>query len=233
MTKPAGGGPDPSARRHANRVVRSLTKLYPDVECGLAHRNAFELLVATVLSAQCTDARVNLVTPGLFARFPDARSMAVASPDDVEALIHSTGFFRAKARNLIALAARIVERHGGEVPRELDSLTDLAGVGRKTAHVVLGNAFGIPSGVVVDTHVKRLAFRLGMTTSRDPVIIERDLCGLVPRTGWIDLSHRLIDHGRRTCVALRPRCDRCALEPLCPKQGVAPSPMQSGNPRPK
>ncbi len=231
--KPAGDLPDPGARRHANRVVRSLTKLYPDVECGLAHRNAHELLVATVLSAQCTDTRVNLVTPGLFARFSDARSMAGASPADVEALIHSTGFFRAKARNLIALSARIVERHGGEVPRDLDALTDLPGVGRKTAHVVLGNAFGIPSGVVVDTHVKRLAYRLGMTTSRDPVIIERDLCGLVPRSGWIDLSHRLIDHGRRICVALRPRCDRCALEPLCPKHGVAPSRMQSGNPQPE
>ena len=178
MTKPAGDGPDPGARRHANRVVRALVKLYPTVECGLAHRNAYELLVATVLSAQCTDARVNLVTPRLFARFPDARSMAAASPEDVEALIHSTGFFRAKARNLIALSARIVERHGGEVPRELDALTDLPGVGRKTAHVVLGNAFGIPSGVVVDTHVKRLAYRLGMTNSRDPVQIERDLCAI-------------------------------------------------------
>ncbi|MEJ7637569.1 MAG: endonuclease III [Singulisphaera sp.] len=188
--------------------------------------------MATVLSAQCTDARVNLATPGLFARFPDARSMAGASPGDVEALIHSTGFFRAKARNVIALSARIVERHEGEVPRDLDSLTDLPGVGRKTAHVVLGNAFGIASGVVVDTHVKRLAYRLGMTSSRDPVIIERELCGLVPRSGWIDLSHRLIDHGRRTCLALRPRCDRCALEPLCPRRGVAPSSMRSGNPPP-
>jgi len=228
--KPAGDMPDPGARRHANRVVRTLTKLYPDVECGLAHRNAHELLVATVLSAQCTDARVNQVTPGLFARFPDARSMAGALPGDVEALIHSTGFFRAKARNVIALSARIVERHEGEVPRELDVLTDLPGVGRKTAHVVLGNAFGIPSGVVVDTHVKRLAYRLGMTTSRDPAVIERDLCELVPRSGWIDLSHRLIDHGRRTCLALRPRCGQCALEPLCPRQGVAPSTMRSGDP---
>ena len=147
----------------------------------------------------------------------------------MEALIHSTGFFRAKARNLVALAARIVERHGGEVPRDLDALTDLPGVGRKTAHVVLGNAFGIASGVVVDTHVKRLAYRLGLTTSRDPVVIERELCGLVPRAGWIDLSHRLIEHGRRTCLALRPRCERCALEPLCPKRGVAPSPMRPGN----
>lgn len=233
MTKPEMEVPDPVARRHANRVVRSLKKLYPTVECGLAHRNAYELLVATVLSAQCTDARVNLVTPGLFARFPDARSMAGASTEDVEALIHSTGFFRAKARNLITLSAQIVEKHEGEVPRELDALTDLPGVGRKTAHVVLGNAFGIPSGVVVDTHVKRLAYRLGMTTSPDPVVIERDLCGLVPRSGWIDLSHRLIDHGRRICLALRPRCAQCALAPVCPRQGVSPSPMRSGNASPE
>jgi endonuclease III len=233
VTKPEGEGPDPGARRHANRVVRALVKLYPTVECGLAHRNAYELLVATVLSAQCTDARVNMVTPPLFARFPDARSMAAASTEDVEALIHSTGFFRAKARNLIALSARLVERHGGEVPRDLDALTDLPGVGRKTAHVVLGNAFGIASGVVVDTHVKRLAYRLGMTKSQDPVVIERDLCASVPRSGWIDLSHRLIDHGRRICLALRPRCDRCALEPLCPKRGITPSTVQSGNPPPE
>jgi endonuclease III len=233
VTKTAGQGTDPEARRHANRVVRALVKLYPTVECGLAHRNAYELLVATVLSAQCTDARVNMVTPPLFARFPDARSMAAASTEEVEALIHSTGFFRAKARNLIALSARLVERHGGEVPRDLDALTDLPGVGRKTAHVVLGNAFGIASGVVVDTHVKRLAYRLGMTKSRDPVQIERDLCASVPRSGWIDLSHRLIDHGRRICLALRPRCDRCALESLCPKRGVTPSTVQSGNPPPE
>jgi endonuclease-3 len=211
-------------------VVRALVKLYPTVECGLAHRNAFELLVATVLSAQCTDARVNLVTPVLFARFPDARSMAAASPGDVEALIHSTGFFRAKARNLIALSARLVEKHEGEVPQNLDALTDLPGVGRKTAHVVLGNAFKIPSGVVVDTHVKRLAYRLGMTTSQDPAVIECDLCAQVPRSGWIDLSHRLIDHGRRICLALRPRCAQCALEPLCPRRGVTPSPVKLGNP---
>ena len=233
MRKPAGDAPDPEARRHAGRVVRALVKLYPTVECGLAHRNAFELLVATVLSAQCTDARVNLVTPGLFARFPDARSMAGASPDEVEALIHSTGFFRAKARNLIALAAQIVETHGGEVPQDLGALTDLPGVGRKTAHVVLGNAFGIPSGVVVDTHVKRLAYRLGMTTSQDPAVLERELSGLVPRSGWIDLSHRLIDHGRRICPALRPRCEQCALLPLCPRRGVAPSPVRTGNPSPE
>lgn len=225
--------PDPGARRHANRVVRSLTKLYPTVECGLAHRNAYELLVATVLSAQCTDARVNLVTPTLFARFPDARAMAGASLADVEALIHSTGFFRAKAKNLIALSAQIVEKHGGEVPRDLEALTSLPGVGRKTAHVVLGNAFRVPSGVVVDTHVKRLAYRLGMTSSTDPVVIERELCGLVPRSGWIDLSHRLIDHGRRTCMALRPRCDRCELASLCPKRGVSATPMRSGNPLPE
>jgi len=204
----------------AKQVVRALIRLYPTVECALVHRNPYELLVATILSAQCTDARVNLVTPALFARYPDAKALASAELADVEELIHSTGFFRAKAKNLIAMGTQVVALHGGEIPRDLEALTALPGVGRKTAHVVLGNAFGIASGVVVDTHVKRLSFRFGLTTSRDPVVIERELVRLIPRREWVDFSHRLIEHGRRTCVAIRPRCDDCALAAICPKAGV-------------
>jgi endonuclease-3 len=178
------------------------------------------LIVATILSAQCTDARVNRVTPALFARYPDARALARADAPELEALIHSTGFFRAKAKHLLGMATALVQRHGAAVPRDLDALTALPGVGRKTAHVVLGTAFGIASGVVVDTHVKRLAFRLGLTEATDPTIIERDLARLVPRPRWIMLSHWLITHGRTTCTALRPRCTACALERICPKRGT-------------
>jgi endonuclease-3 len=186
------------------------------------HCGPFELLVATILSAQCTDARVNQVTPSFFARFPNARALAGADVAEVEALIHSTGFFRAKAKSLVGMARELVARHGGEVPADLDALTALPGVGRKTANVVLGTAFGIASGVVVDTHVKRLAFRLGLTQNQDPTQIERDLIRLIPQKQWVNLSHRLIVHGRRTCAALRPKCRECALEPICPKVGVSP-----------
>lgn len=203
------------------RVVLALAATYPDAFCALVHRNAYELLVATILSAQCTDARVNLVTPALFARFPDAAHLATAEPEEVETLIHSAGFYRAKAKNLIGMANVVVARHGGEIPRKLEDLIELPGVGRKTAHVVLGNAFGIASGVVVDTHVKRLSFRLGMTDATDPEKIERDLNATVSRKDWVDLSHRLIAHGRAICVAIRPRCSLCELEPICPKHGVA------------
>jgi endonuclease-3 len=212
--------PDPERRRRAGRVVRALARLYPEARCALEFRDAYQLIVATILSAQCTDARVNRVTPALFARFPHARELALADVSELEALIHSTGFFRAKAKHLIGMAAGLVQHHGGEVPRDLDALTALPGVGRKTAHVVLGTAFGIASGVVVDTHVKRLAFRLGLTEATDPAVIERDLAHLVPRSRWILLSHWLITHGRTTCTALRPRCGACALEGLCPKRGV-------------
>jgi endonuclease-3 len=211
-------------KRQATRVVRRLQQLYPDVTCALHHRNAFELLVATILSAQCTDVRVNLVTPTLFARMPDAPALAQAEQADVEALIYTTGFFRAKARNLVAMARQIVALHQGEVPRDLDALTALPGVGRKTANVVLGTAFGLATGVVVDTHVKRLARRLGLTASTDPKVIERELMAIVPRKQWIDLSHRLIVHGRKVCFARRPRCADCALAPICPKTGVVPPP---------
>lgn len=212
--------PDPARKAHAGRVVRGLARLYPEAACALHHRDPFELIVATILSAQCTDARVNQVTPALFARYPDPAALAGADPADLEAIIHSTGFFRAKARNLIGMARELVDRHGGRVPAELEALTALPGVGRKTAHVVLGTAFGIPSGVVVDTHVKRLAYRLGLTDATDPEVIERDLAAVVPRRHWIDLSHRLILHGRSTCAARKPRCAACGLGAICPRRGL-------------
>lgn len=208
-------------RSHAQTVLTTLHELYPDARCALNHESPFQLLVATILSAQCTDARVNLVTPALFERFPDAKRLALAEQAEVESLIRSAGFFRAKARNLIAAAQRLATQHDGEVPTDLDSLTGMPGVGRKTANVVLGNAFGLATGVVVDTHVKRLAFRLGLTRSTDPAVIERDLMALIPQGEWIDFSHRLILHGRAVCQARRPRCGECGLATICPKTGVA------------
>ncbi len=219
------------ARARAARLVPALIALYPEVRCALVHRNPFELLVATVLSAQCTDVRVNLVTPALFARYPDAKALVVAEAGELEGLIRPTGFFRAKAKNLLGLAAMLVERHGGEVPADLEALTDLPGVGRKTAHVVLGNAFGVASGVVVDTHVKRLAKRLGLTARVDPVQVEVDLAKVVPRAEWINFSHRLIEHGRQTCLARRPRCPACALLELCPRRGLPPLAGDAAEPR--
>ncbi len=214
---------DPDRRAQARRVVRTLARLFPDALCALHHHDPFELIVATILSAQCTDARVNLVTPALFARFPDAKALAGAEPTEVETLIHSTGFYRAKARNLIGMATQLVARHGGTVPPDLDALTALPGVGRKTANVVMGTAFGHPSGVVVDTHVKRVSYRLGLTDSTDPVAIERDLIAIVPKKEWIALSHRLILHGRETCFARKPACSRCEMAAFCPRRGVTSS----------
>jgi endonuclease III len=228
---PRTSRPSPQRKALAVEVVRGLNALYPTPVCALVHRNPFELLVATILSAQCTDARVNLVTPALFARYPDAKKLARADLADVEAIIHSTGFFRAKAKNLVAMASALVADHGGEVPEDLDALTDLPGVGRKTAHVVLGTAFAHPSGVVVDTHVKRLAFRLGLTRSDDPAVIEHELAALVPRDEWINFSHRLIDHGRKVCFARKPDCEHCGLNAICPKRGVATGLRKSGRPR--
>ena len=219
MAKPAR--PTPRRKALASQVVQRLAALYPTPRCALVHRDAFELLVATILSAQCTDARVNQVTPALFARYPDAATLADADLADVEALIHSTGFFRAKAKNLVAMASALVADHQGEVPDDLNALTHLPGVGRKTANVVLGTAFGVPSGVVVDTHVKRLTFRLGLTRSEDPIVIEHEMARLLPRDEWINFSHRLIEHGRKVCIARRPRCEDCPLNDICPKQGVA------------
>jgi endonuclease-3 len=224
---PPAPGPSPALKKHAGKVNRALIALYPSVRCALDHQTPFQLLVATVLSAQCTDERVNKVTPALFARFPDPATLAVADLTEVEKLIYTTGFFRAKAKNLVALARAIVAQHAGEVPKDLDALTNLPGVGRKTAHVVLGVAFAIPSGVVVDTHVKRLSFRLGLTERTEPERIERDLAAILPRKHWIDFSHRLITHGRATCSALRPRCAECALAAICPRIGVeSPKPRK-------
>jgi endonuclease-3 len=210
-----------AARRALAAVVwERLVAEYPDAHCELDHRNAFELLCATILSAQCTDARVNQVTPALFARYPDAAALAVAEPADVEALVRSTGFFRAKARALVGMAQALVAEHGGEVPASLEALVPLPGVGRKTANVILGNAFGINAGIVVDTHVQRLARRLGLTREPDPVRIERALLPLFPQAGWALLSHLLIWHGRRVCLARTPACDRCLLADVCPSAGV-------------
>ncbi len=205
---------------HTGHVVTALEREYPDAVCALIHANPYQLLVATILSAQCTDARVNMVTPELFRRYPDARRLAAAIPDELEALIRPTGFFRAKARHLLAMAGQVVERHGGRIPDDLAALTALSGVGRKTANVVLGTAFGRAEGIVVDTHVKRLARRLGLAKGKTPEQIERELMQTVPPDRWVDLSHRLIQHGRRVCAARRPKCGVCSLSELCPRVGV-------------
>jgi len=209
------------AKRHASRVLRRLKAAYPDVHCALAFKNPLELLVATILSAQCTDTRVNIVTKDLFREYTSAAAFAAAPLHDLERAIQSTGFFRMKAKSIKSACADIVEKHGGQVPRDLESLVKLRGVGRKTGNVVLGTAYGIPSGVVVDTHVTRLSRRLGLTRNTDAVKIERDLMALVPKREWIDFSHRLIAHGRQICLARKPRCEICPLAEVCPKIGVA------------
>jgi endonuclease-3 len=206
-------------KAQARRIVRTLARLYPDARCSLDYQSPYQLLVATILSAQCTDVRVNLVTPAFFFRFPDAHALARAAQSEVESLIRSTGFYRNKAKNLIACAKALVAKHGGEAPGTLDELVPLPGVGRKTANVVLGNAFGVP-GMVVDTHVARLARRLGLTRHENAEKIEQDLMTLVPAQEWVALGHRLIAHGRQVCIAQRPRCERCALAEFCPKVGV-------------
>ena len=203
-------------KARTEEIIRRLHIEHPDAHCALDHRNAYELLVATILSAQCTDERVNQVTPALFAKHPDARSLAAEEQETLELLIKPTGFFRNKAKSLLGMARAVVERHGGEVPKTMDELRDLPGVGRKTANVVLGNAFGIDEGVVVDTHVRRLSQRLGLTKHDDPEKIEQDLMELVPREEWTDFSHLLIFHGRRVCHARKPKHDQCAICELCP-----------------
>ena len=215
--KPPSRRPEPGAKRQsrAAAVLQRLEDEYPEAHCALTHVNPLQLLVATILSAQCTDARVNMVTPGLFKRFPDARAFAEAEPAELEELIRSTGFFHNKARNIIGCCQALVMRHGGKVPADLEQLVALPGVGRKTANVVLGNAFGIP-GVVVDTHVTRLSQRLGLTSQEDPNKIEIDLMELVPRDKWTLVAHLLIEHGRRVCNARAPRCAACVLGDLCP-----------------
>lgn len=209
-------------KRHARKVVKVLKQHYPDAECALHHETPFQLTVATILSAQCTDERVNSVTPMLFAVFPDASSLAKGTQKEVETIVKPLGFFRAKATNLRGMAQRLVEVYGGELPQTLDELISLPGVGRKTANVVLGTAFGIPSGVVVDTHVRRISNLLGLTESNNPEIIERDLMAVLPKKEWIDYSHRMIHHGRRICIARRPKCPECPLLSICPRIGLPP-----------
>ena len=213
---------DPRLREKALKVLDILEKAYPEAQCALNFANPFQLLVATILSAQCTDQQVNRVTLGLFQNFPDAETLAEADPSELENLIRPTGFFRNKARNLTACARALVERHGGRVPETLEELVLLPGVGRKTANVVLGNVFKVP-GMVVDTHVKRVAFRLGWTGKSDPGKIERELCGLLPVEKWIQAGHILIFHGRRICKAPTPLCSRCPVQDFCPRAGVKKS----------
>ena len=197
-----------------------LTEEYPDARCALTHTNAYQLGVATILSAQTTDERVNMVTPVLFERYPTPTHLADARPEDVEEIIHSTGFFRNKTKNIIGFAQGVTDRHGGDVPRTMKELTALPGVGRKTANVILGNAFGISEGVVVDTHVKRISTLLGFTKEKTPEKIEKDLMGLFPEDRWTLLSHLLIFHGRQVCIARRPRCEACVMSHLCPSSRV-------------
>ncbi|MCG3181619.1 MAG: Endonuclease III [Phycisphaerae bacterium] len=205
-------------KARAARIVRSLHRLYPDAECSLDHVNPLQLLVATILSAQCTDERVNKVTPSLFARFPDAKAFADADIADLEEAVRSTGFYRNKARSIQNACRDIVSRHGSQVPRTMEELTRLAGVGRKTANVILGVAFGDAVGVVVDTHVGRLARRMALTgkDQQDPEKVERNLMDVVARKEWIFLAHALIQHGRRVCDARKPDCNACSLSDLCP-----------------
>ena len=208
---PAGERP-----AHARDVFALLKTAHPDAHCELDHETPFQLLVATILSAQCTDKRVNMVTPLLFRTYPTPASLADAPPERLEEIIKSTGFFRNKAKSLIALGKALVERHGGDVPDSMEALVKLPGVGRKTANVILGNAFQKNEGVVVDTHVTRLSMRLGLTKHTDPVKIEEDLMPLVPRDEWAMLAHVLIFHGRRVCEAKVPKCEICTLAGICP-----------------
>jgi endonuclease-3 len=206
-------------RRRARRIARALARLYPDARCSLDHDGPLQLLVATILSAQCTDVRVNQVTPALFRRYPDTHAFAGADQAELEALIQSTGFFRNKAKNIIACCRQLVEQHGGEVPGSMEELVPLAGVGRKTANVILGNAFGVP-GLPVDTHVGRLSQRMGLTEHADPVRIEEELTALLPPTEWTAFGHRMIYHGRQVCHSRKPLCEGCELASLCPRIGT-------------
>ena len=211
----------PTEKRRAARIVGVLKKEYPEARCSLDHTNALELLVATILSAQCTDERVNVVTSQLFRKYRTWEDYASAPPDELERDIRPTGFFRNKAKSIQGACRRIGERHGGRVPRSMEELLELPGVARKTANVVLGNAYHVASGVVVDTHVARLSARLGLSNEKAPEKIERDLVGLLPESDWIDFSHLLIAHGRKVCKARNPLCGECVLAKLCPSAFAA------------
>jgi len=212
--------PAPALVRRTRQIVQRLKKAYPDAHCELHHRNSLELLMATILSAQCTDERVNKVTPALFARCRTAKDYAEISTVELEGLIRTTGFFRAKAKSILGCAQALLARHQGEVPRTMEELHRLPGVGRKTANVVLGNAFNLAEGIVVDTHVGRLSRRMGLTRHHDPVKVEQALIRIVPKEDWTLFSHLLIWHGRRRCSARKPDCTHCEIQNLCPKRGV-------------
>jgi endonuclease III len=209
----------PKADR-APEIYRRLARAYPDAHCALDFNDPFQLTVATILSAQCTDKRVNMVTPELFRRYPTAADLAAADPADVENIIRSTGLFRAKTKSLIGMASAVDETHRGTIPADMDALVALPGVGRKTANVVLGNAFATNVGVVVDTHVTRVSRRLALTRQTDPVKIEQDLMKLFPKQNWTMLSHLFIEHGRQVCVARKPKCETCPLSDICPSSSV-------------
>ena len=212
--KQSGKQPGTDPKRVA-AILAKLDEGYPEATCALLHQNPFQLLIATILSAQCTDVRVNMVTPVLFKKYPSPEAFAFATPNDLENEIRSTGFFRNKTKSILGASKKIAEEFGGQVPKTMEQLLTLPGVARKTANVVLGTAFGIAAGVVVDTHVQRLAGRLDLTKNTDPQKIEQDLMKVIPREKWIAFSHQLIWHGRRVCQARKPRCSECILEPLC------------------
>ncbi len=214
--------PNDETRSRAKKVVRGLKRAYPDAECALHHDGPFQLLAATILSAQCTDERVNMVTPALFEKFPTAEKLSGGRIRDIERIVKSTGFFRSKAKSLKGMAKGLVRDHSGEFPQNVEDLILLPGVGRKTANVVLGVCFGIASGVVVDTHVKRISNLLGLTTEANPEKIEQDLITLLPKKEWIEYSHRVIHHGRKICIARRPQCRECPLLACCQRVGLPP-----------
>ena len=220
MPKPAAPRRKRPTPERAREIYDRLVEHYPDAKCALDYRTPYQLLVATILSAQCTDKRVNMVTPALFKRYRTPAAMADANPEELEEMIKSTGFYRNKTKSLVGMSRALVERHRGRVPEELDALVKLPGVGRKTANVVLGNAFDLNEGVVVDTHVARLSQRLGFTRQTDPVKIEQDLMRLFPSERWTMLAHLLIEHGRRICVARKPKCESCFLNDVCPSSRV-------------
>jgi endonuclease-3 len=216
------------------KIAELLAQRWPDAVVELDHKDAYQLLVATILSAQSTDKLINTVTPGLFAKYPDANALAGADQLQLERQIHSTGFFRNKAKSLLGMARAVMERHGGQIPATMDELVELPGVARKTANVVLGEGMGINAGVVVDTHVTRLAARLGLSKQTDPVKIEQDLMALVPQDQWTKFGQRLIWHGRRVCFAKNPDCEHCILAPVCPSAfKVGPPPKQTAKPKPR
>ncbi len=210
----------PSTKSQASKVLRRLKADYPEVECALVHASPFELLIATILSAQCTDVRVNIVTKDLFATYPTAAHIAAAPLRRIEKIVHSTGFFRNKAKNIQACCRALADQYDGEAPESLEQLIKLAGVGRKTANVVMGTAYGIATGVVVDTHVGRLSRRMGLTSHKDAVKAEADLMQILPKTQWVDFSHRMIYHGRQICDSRKPKCDDCSMQKFCPRIGV-------------